>query len=199
MTGNTTSLLSPIPDEGETASDEPDPSPLTLLVPHDAWHALGDVEGAVADAMRATSARIAGISGRDVAVVLTSDAEVRTLNAQFRNQDKPTNVLSFPATDNFAPHHLADEPLPLGDIIIAHETVLREAGDEGKPPLHHLTHLTVHGLLHLAGFDHGTDAEAERMEALESDILASLDIPDPYLTTRAENGPSPADGCTHHD
>ncbi len=80
----------------------------------------------------------------------------------------------------------AGEPQPLGDIAIAYETVMREAAGEAKPPILHLAHLTVHGLLHLAGFDHETDAEAELMEAAERDILASIGIPDPYLSTSDE-------------
>jgi len=182
MHNNTNASQSPTEDD--EAPDEPEPHPLTLLVSHKPWHTLGNVERAVRSAFYATGARITGISRAEVAVVLTSDADIQALNAQFRGKDAPTNVLSFPAVSTFC--HAPGEEMPLGDIIIAYETVLRESSQEGKAALHHLTHLTVHGLLHLAGFDHETDAEAERMEALEREILASLDISDPYLASSRE-------------
>lgn len=113
----------------------------------------------------------------ELSVVFTDDAAVRELNAGWRGKDKPTNVLSFPAFSTSP-----DAPLPpmLGDIVLAAETVAREAALEGKPLANHITHLVVHGLLHLLGYDHETDAEAEEMEALERAALARLAIPDPY-------------------
>ena len=183
---------SPTISEEDEAPDEPEP-PLTLFVSHAPWHTLGDVESAVYSAYYATGEKISDVSRGEVAVVLTSDAYIRALNAQFRGKDAPTNVLSFPAVNTFC--RASGEQTSLGDIIIAYETVLREASEEGKPALHHLMHLTVHGLLHLAGFDHETDTEAERMEALEREILASLNISDPYLTSNRER--SHLAGCTH--
>jgi probable rRNA maturation factor len=113
-----------------------------------------------------------------LSVLLTDDARVRKLNAEFRGQDKPTNVLSFPAgEDEFVP---PAGPVYLGDIAIALETVQGEAGAVGKPIGHHLAHLAVHGFLHLLGYDHLEDGEAQEMESLERQILAGLDIPDPY-------------------
>ncbi len=109
-------------------------------------------------------------------VVLADDARVRVLNRDWRGKDKPTNVLSFPGAD-------ADEEEPgplLGDVVVAHETTAREAAEEGKRFEDHFAHLLVHGLLHLFGFDHETDEDAEEMEALEVEILAGLDIADPY-------------------
>ncbi|MBS9719208.1 rRNA maturation RNase YbeY [Tianweitania sp. BSSL-BM11] len=113
----------------------------------------------------------------ELSILLTDDASIQELNREWRAKDKPTNVLSFPAF----PVEPGD-PLPpmLGDIVIARETVVREAEEENKPFDHHLTHLTVHGLLHLLGFDHETEEEAEEMEGLEREILRSLAIPDPY-------------------
>lgn len=111
----------------------------------------------------------------EVSILLTDDATVQTLNAQYRGQDKPTNVLAFPAD-----MPVTGGPAPLGDIAIARETVLGEAEAASKPPRDHLAHLAIHGLLHLLGYDHQTDADASHMEGLEVAILKSLDIPDPY-------------------
>src|SRR5690606_15140401 len=113
----------------------------------------------------------------ELSLLFTDDAHIRTLNRDWRGKDKPTNVLSFPAFE-MAP----GDPLPamLGDIVLAFETISSEAALEGKPFDHHLTHLIVHGMLHLLGYDHETDEEAEEMEALERRILAGLAIPDPY-------------------
>ncbi len=105
---------------------------------------------------------------RELSVLLTDDAEIRTLNAQWRQQDKPTNVLSFPA-----PAAGNMQPKLLGDIVIAYETTAREAETEHKPFEHHLSHLAVHGFLHLLGYDHESDDEAETMERLEREILGA--------------------------
>ncbi len=102
------------------------------------------------------------------------------MNSNWRGIDKPTNVLSFPALQPTAPSRTGDAPRMLGDIAIAYETMCKEADDEGKPFDHHLSHLAVHGFLHLVGYDHETEDDAEAMEALEQDILAQLGIPDPY-------------------
>jgi probable rRNA maturation factor len=181
--------LSPVivaADDTEGSDDEPGPSCIALLIAHDAWKALGDVESMIRLAYRVTAAKVVAVAGRDVAILLTSDDAIAVLNAQYRGQDKPTNVLSFPAPALPASITLAGEEQPLGDIAIAYETVTREAAQEAKPPILHLAHLTVHGLLHLAGFDHQTSAEAERMESMEREILASIGIPDPYLSTSDE-------------
>lgn len=113
-----------------------------------------------------------------VSVLLTGDERVRKLNAEFRHQDKPTNVLSFPSGDE--DFETPAGPAFLGDIAIALETVRREADAAGKPVEHHLAHLAVHGFLHLLGYDHVADSEAEEMETLEREILSGLDIPAPY-------------------
>ncbi|MFN3349586.1 rRNA maturation RNase YbeY [Pseudorhodoplanes sp.] len=121
------------------------------------------------------AARTAGRPGT-VAVMLTDDATIRAMNAQWRGIDKPTNVLSFPAHKSAA----AAGSFHLGDIAIAHETVAAESASENKAFADHLAHLAVHGYLHLVGFDHETDAEAARMENLEIRILSGLGIADPY-------------------
>ncbi len=113
----------------------------------------------------------------EVSLVFSSDDQVRAVNAEWRGQDKPTNVLSFPAF----PLVPGGKPGPmLGDIIVARETVEREAVDLDKSFTDHLTHLMVHGFLHLFGYDHMDGDEAERMESLETRILAALGLSDPY-------------------
>jgi probable rRNA maturation factor len=124
--------------------------------------------------------KVAGVvaqAGSELSVVFSDDAHIRTLNSGWRGKDKPTNVLSFPAFPAIPGEKL---PPMLGDIVLAAETVVREAGLEGKPLDHHISHLVVHGVLHLLGHDHEDETEAETMEALERAALARLAIPDPY-------------------
>ena len=142
------------------------------------WSALGDMAPLIQAAAAAVSAAFeddAETLGATVA--LADDAEVRRLNATWRGKDAPTNVLSFPSPDNPA------EPSFIGDVVLARQTVVAEARDLGIPLAHHVQHLVVHGLLHLLGYDHETEAEAEEMESLETEILAGLGIPDPYADT----------------
>lgn len=113
----------------------------------------------------------------ELSLVFTDDADIRGINDKWRHIDKPTNVLSFPALDMVP----GQQPGPiLGDIVIARETVQREAAEEHKKFDDHLAHLIIHGLLHLTGYDHQNDEEAEQMEELERKILGSLGISDPY-------------------
>lgn len=134
--------------------------------------ALPDAERFCARVLQA-AAGAAPLPG-EVSVLLADDATIQALNARFRGQDKPTNVLSFPAPE--APN----APRFFGDVALALETVRREAHLQGKAMDAHVAHLLVHGFLHLLGHDHETDAEAERMEAREREILARLGYPDPY-------------------
>jgi probable rRNA maturation factor len=133
------------------------------------------LRGAARAALRAT--RRSGESYR-VALVLTGDAEMRDLNRVWRGKDAPTNVLSFPAD---AKHDRGF----LGDIVLAYETTLDEANARDISLADHVSHLVVHGMLHLLGFDHEDDADAERMEAIERIALASIGIADPYEETDA--------------
>lgn len=119
----------------------------------------------------------AAVKSGDVVILLADDETVRDLNARFRGQDRPTNVLSFPAPAD-TPH--GDAGRPLGDIVLALETCAREAAEQRKSLSEHLQHLVAHGVLHLVGYDHLTDGEAEAMEALERRILADLGVSDPY-------------------
>jgi probable rRNA maturation factor len=165
--------------------DDDGPSPVAVAIEAGGWTAaLGDplalASSAVAAARRAT---VAGtrLETASVTVLLTDDPAVRALNARWRGQDKPTNVLSFPAhelTPGAWPREVA--PAWLGDLVLGFETVAREADAEGRPLADHVSHLLVHGSLHLLGYDHQSEAQAVVMEDLERAILASLGIGDPY-------------------
>ena len=144
------------------AGDWPDETALTLLVDR---------------AVSAAFAETAAAGPSELSIVFSDDAHIRTLNAGWRGKDKATNVLSFPV---FPFPRGGKLPPMLGDIVLAAETVAREATLEDKPFENHITHLVIHGLLHLLGYDHETDAEAEEMEAIERATLARLAIPDPY-------------------
>ncbi len=122
------------------------------------------------------------LDGAEIAVSLADDSRVREANREFRGKDAPTNVLSFPAAP---PQRIGASPF-IGDVILAYETVAAEALAEGKRIEDHLAHLVVHGVLHLIGYDHMTDDEAERMELLETAILATLAIADPYAAPAAQ-------------
>jgi probable rRNA maturation factor len=153
-----------------------------VLVVADCWAAEADADAVIHRAIEAAAAMVDSDTGdAELAIMLTDDAGIRTLNQNWRGIDKPTNVLSFPALQ---PPEGVDEPddMPrmLGDIAIAYETTRREADEEDKPFANHLSHLAVHGFLHLVGYDHEKDDEAEEMEALEREILATLGIADPY-------------------
>jgi probable rRNA maturation factor len=152
-----------------------------VLVVADCWQAEPDAEAVIHRAIAAAAETVdAGVGEAELAVMLTDDAGIRTLNSNWRGIDKPTNVLSFPALQPTGRGGPDDAPRMLGDIAIAYETTRKEADDEQKPFDHHLSHLAVHGFLHLIGYDHEKDADAEAMESLEQEILAQLGIPDPY-------------------
>lgn len=163
-------------DTDPAADDDPGPS-LNILIEYEHWKSLEGVEAVIARAHEAAASHETMLGGREVTVLLSSDEAIAELNRSFRGKDKPTNVLSFPFA---APYYGGEGAKPLGDIIIAYETVIREAKDENKTPLDHLAHLTVHGLLHLTGYGHENDGDAERMEAMERTILEAIGISDPY-------------------
>lgn len=120
----------------------------------------------------------------EATLVLADDDEMRSLNRVWRGKDAATNVLSFPAGETVG--EPAAESCPLGDVVLAGETVLREAAAQGIVPADHVCHLVVHGMLHLLGHDHERDDAADIMEALETEVLASLGIADPYAQAGAE-------------
>lgn len=152
-----------------------------VLVTADCWASESSAETIIHRAIEAAASMVdADTADAEVAVMLTDDAGIRTLNKNWRGIDKPTNVLSFPALQPERTRDDDDAPRMLGDIAIAYETTRNEADTEHKPFDHHLSHLAVHGFLHLIGYDHENDNDAEVMEDLERDILAQLGIPDPY-------------------
>lgn len=144
----------------------------------DAWQALPDLDGLVARALAAglAEAPFLPLAGAEINILLSDDARVRAINMQWRGFDKPTNVLSFPAAN---PDRIARSPV-LGDLVLAHDTIAREALAEAKTMADHVSHLLIHGLLHLLGEDHETEAQAQAMEAREIAALAQLGIADPY-------------------
>jgi probable rRNA maturation factor len=156
--------------------------PMTeVLVVADCWQEAPDAEAVIQRAIAVAADNVdTDVADAELAIMLTDDSGIRTLNSNWRGVDKPTNVLSFPALQPQAPQKPGEAPRMLGDIAIAYETMRREADEEGKPFDHHLSHLAVHGFLHLIGYDHENDADADAMEHLETEILAQLGIPDPY-------------------
>jgi probable rRNA maturation factor len=146
-----------------------------LLVESTRWSGIAEVKALLRRAVGAAAAELS-TGGVELAIVLTDDSAIRLLNRQWRGIDKATNVLSFPAQDAAE----CGRPPLIGDIVLAYETIAREARTQRKPFAHHLAHLAVHGFLHLNGYDHERDDDAEAMEGLERKILRRLRVPDPY-------------------
>lgn len=146
---------------------------IAILVEAEPWRAISGIEEKIFVA--ALEALVAeGRNAAEINILLSDDETVRALNSQFRGANKPTNVLSFPAADGPGMDTM------LGDIILGYETIARESTEQGKPFLHHAQHLTMHGVLHLLGFDHELPDEAQKMEALETALCRKLGIADPY-------------------
>lgn len=164
-------------EDGQMAGAAPATVDIDISIESGAWPDEAKLNRLVERAAGAALAEAGARGHSELSVVFSDDAHIQALNAEWRGKDKPTNVLSFPAF----PLAIGD-PLPplLGDVVLAAETVAREAALEEKPLENHITHLVVHGLLHLLGHDHEIDAEAEAMEAIERAALARLAIPDPY-------------------
>jgi probable rRNA maturation factor len=175
-----------VPEGDARASVDAEPHiGLSVDVVHEAgdWPQLDALIIAVSAAAEALAAELQ-ISGQSACVALSSDAAIAILNAAYRDKKAPTNVLSFPA-----PVSGKGDASFLGDIGLAAETVAREAREQGVPLVDHLQHLIVHGLLHLQGYDHQTEAGAEAMEALEVRILARLGVADPPRKATARTRP----------
>ena len=148
---------------------------LDIGVPSPLWRGLPRARRLARDTIAACVAETEMREGAQVSLCLADDARLRALNLRWRGIDKPTNVLSFPS-----PPPRSEAAPTLGDIALAYETLEREAEELGAPLADHYRHLVAHGFLHLIGYDHQTDEEAERMEALEARILARLGAADPY-------------------
>ena len=153
---------------------------IDIEIEDEAWVAAAPQAQHLVEAAAAAALRHAEFDVDAVTILLTDDDSVRDLNARFRGKDYATNVLSFTAPQNPEGH--------LGDIALAFGVCAREAAEQGKPLAHHLQHLVAHGVLHLLGYDHETDAEAEHMEGLERVILAGLGVPDPYAAEQGDHG-----------
>lgn len=150
-----------------------------IEIEDEAWTAAAqDAEALVWRAAQAVLDAHEDIEGQGIVILLTDDDSVQALNRDFRQKDYATNVLSFPSPPN--------PEGQIGDIALAYGVCAREAAEQGKPLSHHLQHLVAHGVLHLLGYDHESDDEAEAMEALEREILAGLDVPDPYAGDQEE-------------
>jgi len=157
---------------------------IDLAMPCTRWRrAVPDVERVAREAAGAALARARKERrAAELSLVLADDALVAALNERWRHVAGPTNVLAFPGEERAAPLLL------LGDVVLAYETVAREAQDQGKTLADHLRHLVIHGVLHLLGHGHDTSLLARRMEALETRILASLGVPDPYRARQGAHG-----------
>ena len=156
------------------------PPHIDIQVQSRLWNAQPLAEQTIREAISAAAGALS-IEGGEVSILLTDDSEIARLNRDWRGIDKPTNVLSFPAS------RVGQGDKLLGEIVIAYETLERESTDESRDFLHHLAHLAVHGFLHLIGFDHETDAQADEMEGLESRIMMRLNMPDPYVARESDN------------
>jgi probable rRNA maturation factor len=164
---------------------------IDVLVDSEHWKNAATAKVVVRRALKQAATTLSTKTA-ELAIVLTDDAAMRRLNRHWRGVDAPTNVLSFATRnrgdrrDELLGSHLIGNHL--GDIVLAYETVRREAHREGKPFDHHLAHLVVHGFLHLLGYDHGNEAQARRMETTERTILRNLAVPDPYRATHTTSG-----------
>lgn len=154
---------------------------IDVMVQSTRWKKQPRAAGIVRKAV-AAAAKAASTPHAELAIVLTDDSAIRALNRKWRGLDKPTNVLSFRARNRSGKRRTSGS---LGDIVIAYQTVAREAAAERKSFRNHLAHLAVHGFLHLLGYDHETGADADEMERLEVRVLKRLDVPDPYASSGA--------------
>lgn len=169
------------PASGEGIASSAPPLRIAISIRSAAWNRGGFQPRALC--RRAANAAFATAAlpvAAEVSIVLADDDFIRTLNREFRGRDRATNVLSFPALDSESTGLMPEQPALLGDIVVAYETMAAEAEAEGRDLADHLSHLIVHGMLHLLGHDHETDEQASAMESLEVQVLARLGIANPY-------------------
>lgn len=152
---------------------------IDISIDRSCWDAVDDLEALVNKAVEATRDVLAGqaFDDAELSIAFVTDEDIRILNRDYRSKDSPTNVLSFP-NDMIVPD---GSSRLLGDVILAYQTVAREADSQGKAIGHHISHLVVHGFLHLLGYDHETATQADQMESLEIEALERLRIANPYL------------------
>ena len=169
----------------------PDPEPqsavvIDLAIPCAKWRrAIPEVEKRAKEAAHAVLAHVGKkLGAAELSLVLTDDETVAALNERWRRRNGPTNVLAFASEQRAMP----PAPRMLGDVVLAYETVTKEARDQGKALVDHLRHLVIHGVLHLLGYDHEAAGPARRMEALETRLLATLGVPDPYHAREDAHG-----------
>lgn len=155
------------------AADMP---PIDILIEAENWPQRDELETLTHSVISIAREEVVAEKPGSICVLFTSDSYIQSLNAEFRQKDRPTNVLSFPALPSLEGQ--------LGDIALAQETVFREAQEKGIPVNDHIAHLVVHGFLHLQGYDHQTESDANEMESIERCTLARLDIADPYQETQ---------------
>ena len=178
-----------------------EPVRIEIVVRSTLWGKCRTAQSVVRKAVLA-AAKAVSTPGAELAIVLGNDSAIKALNRDWRGKNTATNVLSFPAvpvgsaqaagkSGKKTSQKTSDKsgpPIPyIGDIVIAYQTTAREAAAEGKPFGHHLAHLAVHGFLHLLGYDHENDRDAEKMESLERRILRRLAVPDPYAPQPTAN------------
>jgi len=153
---------------------------IDVLVESELWTKANDAGSVVKRAVEEAAVMLS-TPRAELAIVLTDDSAIRSLNRVWRGVDAATNVLSFPTSRTGGARRL------IGDVVLAYETIAREARAQRKPFAHHLAHLAVHGFLHLLGYDHERDGDAERMEGIERDVLRRLGIADPYRRAGKHN------------
>ncbi len=167
---------------------------IDIIVSAEAWKRVEGLEQLTRDCIEASLAESGAtlVEGCEISVTYCDDAEIQALNAEWCGKDRPTNVLSFPT-----PGPLSARPL-LGDVVIAYETVAREAEEQEKSMRDHAAHMVIHGFLHLIGYDHETAAEAEEMESLEKRIASRLGLRDPYAGEAAGEEAEPGELNERH-
>ena len=154
------------------------PINIEFAIADDAWSAEHQVVIKIAIAAAVKQLELPAV---ELSILLTNDAEIKRLNQEFRGKNAATNVLSFPQAEHVPYQWQLTADAPLGDIALAHETIAAEAAQEGRLFAHHLSHLTIHGFLHILGFDHMNETDATIMEQLEIALLHTLSIANPYV------------------